>query len=262
MAQTDDLGTKVIFERKPRTHKLGKSEYTLDDAVVDDPAWYTYEDAAKDIGLSVSYIKAKSGELNWPKKYAMVRGTMLTFVERIVVKKFNESRNPLELESKTQDAEFKPAGQAESPKPNETQNGQENAGAGGEKVPALNQPTLSLQMIDERVGQLIKTSFKEELKNIQEGVDRSRKENTFWKIFALVTVVVLMAGTSLIVLNFNKINKVILDMSSDLIKQKEEVFKSEATIKEKDFEIKFLQDQIGKNTGAAKPEVDLNKEGK
>ena len=72
----------------------------------------------------------------------------------------------------------------------------------------------------------------------------------------MVIVIVLLGGTTLIVLNFNKINKTILDMTTDLINQKEEVFKSQAEIQQKDFEIKFLQDQINKNAAPSNTVVE------
>ena len=263
MAEIDDLGNTVVFEKKPRTHKLGKNEYPLDDSVVNNPNWYTFEDASVEAELSISYIKTISGELKWPKKYAMVKGVMFTFVEKTVVKKFIESRRPIELEPKIQEAETKPhLSETQSPNisdPNKD-GGLPNNGGGVENPPALNLTPATVQLINEKVGQLVKATFKEELKNIQEGVEQNRKENTFWKIFALSIVIVLLGGTSLIVLNFNRINKTILDMTADLINQKEAVFKSQAVIQQKDFEIKFLQDQINKNPGTVNNTADVNKE--
>ena len=49
-------------------------------------------------------------------------------------------------------------------------------------------------------------------------------------------------------------------MTADLINQKEAVFKSQAVIQQKDFEIKFLQDQINKNPGTVNNTADVNKE--
>ncbi len=260
MPEIDDLGNTVIFEKRPKFHKLGKNEYPLDETVANDPNWYTFEDAHNDTKLSVSYIKTISGQLKWPKKYDLVKGVLFTFVEKAVVKKFMEIRNPLDLESKIQEAELKSqSNQTQSPQTGDPNKGSETPQGGGAEnlnPPALNLTPEAVQMINEKVGQLVKATFKEELKNIQDGVDRSRKENTFWKVFAVVIVIVLLGGTTLIVLNFNKINKTILDMTTDLINQKEEVFKSQAEIQQKDFEIKFLQDQINKNAAPSNTVVE------
>ena len=250
MPEIDDLGNTVVFEKRPKFHKLGKNEYPLDETVANDHNWYTFEDAHKDTKLSVSYIKTISGQLKWPKKYDLVKGVLFTFVEKSVVKKFMESRNPIDLEPKIQEAEIKSdTSQTGSQQTNDDSKGTGDSAQGrpAANLPALNLTPDTVQLINDKVGQLVKATFKEELKNIQDRVDRSRKENTFWKVFAAVTVIVLLGGTTLIVLNFNKINKTILGMTTDLINQKEEVFKSQAEIQQKDFEIKFLQDQINKN---------------
>jgi len=263
MPEIDDLGNTVVFEKRPKFHKLGKNEYPLDETVANDPNWYTFEDAHKDTKLSVSYIKTISGQLKWPKKYDLVKGVLFTFVEKAVVKKFMESRNPLDLEPKIQEAEIKPHPSQSQPQNTGDSNKGSEAHNGGAaenlNPPAINLTPATVQLINDKVGQLVKATFKEELKNIQDGVDRSRKENTFWKVFVAATVIILLGGTALVVLNFNKINKTILDMTTDLINQKEEVFKSQAEIQQKDFEIKFLQDQINKNAVTSNTVVDVNK---
>ena len=266
MSQTDDLGNTVAFEKKPRIHKLGKNDYPLDPKVANDPSWYTFEDAHLETKLSVSYIKTISGQLKWPKKYDLVKGVLFTFIEKAVVKEWLASRNPLDFEEKIQEADLK---KTPTPNPSENTGGLNKEsetlpGGAGENLnpPALNLSPAAVQMINEKVGQLVKATFQEELKSIKDGVDRSRKENTFWKVFAAVTVIVLLGGTTLIVLNFNKINKTILDMTTDLINQKEAVFKSQSIIDQKDFEIKFLQDQINKNASVVNKEAVINNEAK
>jgi len=252
MDEKDDLNNTPVYEDVKRVHRIGEKEYIIEPLIAKDPNWISLEEVCKELNFSKSHIYKISSEkeLNWNKKYNMINGNLVAFVNKKEIESYKRSRGMGHvLEPHFSESVIS------TPKENAASPGQ-NQDSAENKPEEVNLPATVNKQIEQKVGEILKSVVQKELTDINQNLQNelaqinkkvdlvvNKGDASSWRIFAFIFLGLFLFAVGVIFYSYNFFTKRSVEMSTALDNEKQMFYQANSVVQSKDTEIQFLRKQ-------------------
>ena len=252
MEEKDDFNNTPLYEDVKRVHRIGEREYIIEPLISKDPNWISLEEVCKELNFSKSHIYKISSEkeLNWDKKYNMINGNLVAFVNRKEIENYKRSRGKGNVLEPNFTESIISTSKEDSTKPGQNQDILED------KPEEINLPATVNKQIEQKVGEILKSVVQKELSDINQNLQNelvqinkkvdlvvNKGDGSSWRIFAFIFLALFLSAVGILFYSYNNFTKRSLEMSTALDNEKQMFYQTNSVLQSKDTEIDFLKKQ-------------------